>query len=52
MVNGDKSFEVICLRLYTYCDTTAVYMFNLKEMLYNILYACTTHGDWTGLVNL
>jgi hypothetical protein len=50
MVNGDKSLEVIFLHLYTYCDTTAVHVFNLKEMLYNISYAHTMHGDCTGVV--
>jgi hypothetical protein len=33
MVNGDKSFEVICICLYAYCDSTTVHMFNLKEMV-------------------
>jgi hypothetical protein len=46
MVNGDKSFEVICLCLYTYCDATAVHMFNLQEMLYNMFYThLMMHGD-------
>jgi hypothetical protein len=32
-MNGDKPFEVVCLSLYAYCDSTTIRMFNLKEPL-------------------
>lgn len=51
-MNGYKPLEVVCLSLYTYCDSTTIHMFDLKGT-HNVLYGCAKQeGERGGVIIL